>query len=78
MFKIYMHLDKLYNSKVNFIYSLDLLRMYTFHKIQNKLKQKLPVEQNLVNVIGNHREHSRCIFISITTTGPTHVSWHTQ
>lgn len=38
MFKIYMHLDKLYNSKVNFIYSLDLLRMYTFHKIQNKIK----------------------------------------
>ena len=36
IFRIYTHLDKLYNSKVNFIYSLDLLRMYTCHKIQNK------------------------------------------
>lgn len=34
-----MHLDKLQNAEVNFIRSLDHLQLYTFYKIQNKLKQ---------------------------------------
>lgn len=52
---IYMHLNKLHNSKVNFIHSLDLLKVYThFYKIQNKLEHKLSRIQRVVKLQGAH------------------------
>lgn len=52
-----MHLDKLHNSKGSFIHFLDLLKMYTFYKIQNKLEQELPIEEkNLISAVGKYKE----------------------